>query len=184
MKEYAAHYGSAYTIKLSSRKSITPILRTPLSLYQRLQISWLKIIFGNESPVRENGLFSGSCFLICLKRICTSYDRFLSQNCCTLYRFILMNYLFLLTMGFASLLLANGVLLKQIQDWMGHLDFSIAANIYANLDYSLKPSSTQTMVSRMQLLKAGNFGSRREQNAAKNRNKAKSCSFQNVGKNS
>lgn len=33
----------------------------------------------------------------------------------------------------ASLLLANGVPLKQIQDWLGHSDFSTTANIYAHL---------------------------------------------------
>jgi integrase len=30
----------------------------------------------------------------------------------------------------ASLLLANGVRLKQILDWLGHSDFAITANIY------------------------------------------------------
>ena len=46
----------------------------------------------------------------------------------------------------ASLLLANGVPLKQIQDWLGHSDFSTTANIYAHLDYSSKLSSAQAMV--------------------------------------
>lgn len=41
----------------------------------------------------------------------------------------------------ASLLLANGVPLKQIQEWLGHSDFSTTANIYAHLDYSSKLSS-------------------------------------------
>ena len=47
----------------------------------------------------------------------------------------------------ASLLLANGVPLKQIQEWLGHSDFSTTANIYAHLDYSSKLSSAQAMVS-------------------------------------
>lgn len=34
----------------------------------------------------------------------------------------------------ASLMLANGVPMKQIQDWLGHSDFSTTANIYAHLD--------------------------------------------------
>lgn len=34
----------------------------------------------------------------------------------------------------ASLLLANGVPMKQIQEWLGHSDFGAAANIYARLD--------------------------------------------------
>lgn len=67
----------------------------------------------------------------------------------------------------ASLLLANGVPLKQIQDWLGHPDFSTTANIYAHLDYSSKFSSAQAMVSGMPLPEAGDFGSRWEQNAKK-----------------
>ena len=43
----------------------------------------------------------------------------------------------------ASLLLANGVPLKQIQEWLGHSDFSTTANIYAHLDYRSKISSAQ-----------------------------------------
>ena len=41
----------------------------------------------------------------------------------------------------ASLLLANGVPLKHIQEWLGHADFSTTANIYAHLDYSAKITS-------------------------------------------
>lgn len=47
----------------------------------------------------------------------------------------------------ASLLLANGVPMKQIQDWLGHSDFSTTANIYAHLDYSTKLSSADAMLS-------------------------------------
>lgn len=46
----------------------------------------------------------------------------------------------------ASLLLANGVPLKQIQDWLEHSDFSATANIFAHLDYSSKLSSAQAQV--------------------------------------
>jgi integrase len=45
----------------------------------------------------------------------------------------------------ASLLLANGVNMKAIQDWLGHSDFGTTANIYAHLDYSQKLSSASTM---------------------------------------
>ena len=47
----------------------------------------------------------------------------------------------------ASLLLANGVPMKQIQEWLGHSDFSTTANIYAHLDYSTKLSSADAMLS-------------------------------------
>jgi integrase len=45
----------------------------------------------------------------------------------------------------ASLLLANGVPLKQIQDWLGHSDFAITANIYAHLDFSAKKETAEAM---------------------------------------
>ncbi len=51
----------------------------------------------------------------------------------------------------ASLLLANGVPMKQIQEWLGHSDFSTTANIYAHLDYSSKLSSAQAMASTLNL---------------------------------
>ena len=60
----------------------------------------------------------------------------------------------------ASLLLANGVHLKQIQDWLGHSDFSTTANIYAHLDYSSKISSAQAMVGGMFLPDAKGFQSK------------------------
>ena len=45
----------------------------------------------------------------------------------------------------ASLLLSNGISLKQIQKWLGHSDFSITANIYAHLDYDSKIKSAEAM---------------------------------------
>jgi len=38
----------------------------------------------------------------------------------------------------ASLLLASGVPLKQIQEWLGHSDFAITANTYAHLEFNSK----------------------------------------------
>ena len=45
----------------------------------------------------------------------------------------------------ASLLLANGVPRKQIQEWLSHSDFSTTANVYAHLDYNSKLSSADAM---------------------------------------
>jgi integrase len=45
----------------------------------------------------------------------------------------------------ASLLLANGVSLKQIQEWLGHSNFTITADIYAHLDFNSKLESAQAM---------------------------------------
>ena len=49
----------------------------------------------------------------------------------------------------ASMLLKNGVPMKQIQEWLGHSDFSTTANIYAHLDYTAKLSSAQAMLGGM-----------------------------------
>ena len=49
----------------------------------------------------------------------------------------------------ASLLLKNGVPMKQIQEWLGHSDFSTTANIYAHLDYNSKLNSADAMISGM-----------------------------------
>ena len=46
----------------------------------------------------------------------------------------------------ASLLLTNGVSMKQIQEWLGHSDFSTTANVYAHLDFNSKLSSADAMV--------------------------------------
>lgn len=45
----------------------------------------------------------------------------------------------------ASLLLKNGVQMKQIQEWLGHSSFNTTANCYSHLDYSSKIASAETM---------------------------------------
>ncbi|CAH0122659.1 site-specific integrase [Paenibacillus sp. CECT 9249] len=45
----------------------------------------------------------------------------------------------------ATLLLSNGVSMKEVQEWLGHSDYSTTANIYSHLDYSSKVSSANTM---------------------------------------
>lgn len=46
----------------------------------------------------------------------------------------------------ATLLLAHGVPLKQIQEWLGHSDFSTTANIYAHLDAASKQNTAEAML--------------------------------------
>ena len=60
----------------------------------------------------------------------------------------------------ASLLLANGVPLKQIQEWLGHSDIGTTANIYSHLDYKSKITSAQAMETGLALPEGGDFGSR------------------------
>jgi integrase len=45
----------------------------------------------------------------------------------------------------ASLLLANGIGMKQIQEWLGHSNYSTTADIYSHLDYSSKIESAKTI---------------------------------------
>ena len=45
----------------------------------------------------------------------------------------------------ASLMLANGIPMKQIQEWLGHSDINTTSNIYAHLDYASKIDSATTM---------------------------------------
>ena len=45
----------------------------------------------------------------------------------------------------ASIMLKNGVPMKNIQEWLGHADFGTTANIYSHLDYSAKQSSADTI---------------------------------------
>lgn len=50
----------------------------------------------------------------------------------------------------ASLLLANGVPMKQIQEWLGHSDFSTTANVYAHLECNSKRLSAAAMANGLQ----------------------------------
>ena len=47
----------------------------------------------------------------------------------------------------ASLLYANGVSLKEIQEWLGHSDISTTSNIYTHLDYSSKIAAANAIIS-------------------------------------
>ena len=45
----------------------------------------------------------------------------------------------------ASLLLSAGVSLKQIQEWLGHSDYGITANVYAHLEFDSKLAAANSM---------------------------------------
>lgn len=47
----------------------------------------------------------------------------------------------------ASNMLASGVPLKEIQEWLGHSDFSTTANVYSHLDFSFKIKAANTILS-------------------------------------
>lgn len=46
----------------------------------------------------------------------------------------------------ASLLYANGVSLKEIQEWLGHSDISTTSNIYTHLNFSSKVASANAIL--------------------------------------
>ena len=46
----------------------------------------------------------------------------------------------------ASLLYANGVSLKEIQEWLGHSDISTTSNIYTHLDFNSKVASANAIM--------------------------------------
>ena len=45
----------------------------------------------------------------------------------------------------ASLLLANDVPMKAIQEWLGHATYAITANLYSHLEYNAKIASAETI---------------------------------------
>ena len=51
----------------------------------------------------------------------------------------------------ACMMLISGVAMKQIQEWLGHSDFSTTANIYAHLGYNSKLSSAEAMLAGLGL---------------------------------
>ena len=57
----------------------------------------------------------------------------------------------------ASLLLANGISMKEIQDWLGHSSYSTTANIYAHLDSHSKNASADMIASVLEPKSANSF---------------------------
>lgn len=45
----------------------------------------------------------------------------------------------------ASLLLANGISMKQIQEWLGHSTYNVTANFYSHLEYTSKLASADAI---------------------------------------
>ena len=46
-------------------------------------------------------------------------------------------------------MLANGVQMKQIQEWLGHSNFSTTADVYSHLDFSAKIDSANKIANAL-----------------------------------
>lgn len=47
----------------------------------------------------------------------------------------------------ASNMLASGIQMKEIQEWLGHANFSTTADVYSHLDFSAKIKAARTISS-------------------------------------
>ena len=58
----------------------------------------------------------------------------------------------------ASLMVANGVPMKVVQEWLGHATYSTTANYYSHLDFHSKKESAETIARLLD----GNEGNEKE----------------------
>lgn len=49
----------------------------------------------------------------------------------------------------ASLLLANGVPMKEIQEWLGHSTFQVTADFYSHFEYNSKVNSANAIANAL-----------------------------------
>ncbi|MCQ2355219.1 MAG: site-specific integrase [Clostridia bacterium] len=107
-----------------------------------------------KAQQKENARLCGSCYchdydeyifvdplgkIFNPGQVSESFNRILKKNGMRHIRFHDLRH------SCASLLLANGVGLKEIQEWLGHSDISTTANIYSHLDFSSKIASAGVM---------------------------------------
>ena len=99
---------------------------------------------------------------ICLNELCerirpayllNCFSRTLAQNGLRHIRFHDLRH------SSVTLLLAHGIPLKQIQEWLGHSDFATTANIYAHLDVKSQKRSAAVMKEALRL--DGGIGARK-----------------------
>ena len=75
----------------------------------------------------------------------------------------------------ASLLIANHIPLKAVQDWLGHANFQTTANIYSHLDFSSRVKSAETIANVLGDSQSG-FDSKRDKPKNENRGRKKKSS--------
>lgn len=98
-----------------------------------------------ENPDMRHSLYDGYIFVDAMgtifnpNAVTENFSKILKRNGLRHIRFHDLRH------SCASLLLANDVPMKQIQEWLGHSDISTTANIYSHLDYKSKITSANVM---------------------------------------
>ena len=107
-----------------------------------------KYIEKEAAPYADEMLTDAMGNLIQPDSVTTGFPQLLKENGLRRIRFHDLRH------SCASLLLKEGVPMKQIQEWLGHSDISTTANIYAHLDSQSKNLSARTMANTLTLPKA------------------------------
>ena len=99
--------------------------------FTKFMLDWLEMM----KPNLDETSYASYCF--CIKRkIVVYFDKFFpGLALCDLSPKHIQDYY------------ANGVSLKEIQEWLGHSDISTTLNIYTHLDFSSKIDSANAIIS-------------------------------------
>lgn len=113
------------------------------------------LLLRTKAAQEENKYLCGNCYYtqyeeyICVtemgkrinpSRLSETFTKILSRNGLKKIRFHDLRH------SCASLLISNGVPLKQIQEWLGHSDFTTTANIYAHLSPETRKKTADAML--------------------------------------
>ena len=140
---------AADTTKNRSSRRTLPMVQPmrEMLLSWREQTERYKELCGNCWKGEDNGYLCVNALGECLTpgALTKRFERLLEQTGMRPIRFHDLRH------SCASLLLRHGIPLKQIQDWLGHSDFSTTANIYAHLDTNTKQQSAQALEGALKL---------------------------------
>ena len=125
---------------VKSSERVLPITQATMAYFERQfaqRAEQKKLFSASEEPYFDNELVISKANGIPARRerISANFGQLLRQLGMPHMRFHDLRH------TCASLLLKNGVSMKDIQEWLGHSNFSTTANIYAHLDTAAKNSS-------------------------------------------